>query len=43
MQDTNKKTIKKFNQLDLMKQPILQINDILIGALSYHYRNLSKK
>lgn len=42
MQDTNKKTIKKVQPIRSYEAPILQINDILIGALSYHYRNLSK-
>lgn len=42
MQDTNKKTIKKAQPIRSYEAPILQINDILIGALSYHYRNLSK-
>lgn len=42
MQDTNKKTIKKVQPIRSYESSILQINDILIGALSYHYRNLSK-
>lgn len=42
MQDTNKKTIKKVQPIRSYEAPILQINDVLIGALSYHYRNLSK-
>ncbi len=42
MQDTNKKTIRKVQPIRSYEAPILQINDILIGALSYHYRNLSK-
>ena len=42
MQDTNKRTIKKVQPIRSYEAPILQINDILIGALSYHYRNLSK-
>ena len=42
MQDTNKKTIKKVQPIRSYEAPILQINDILVGALSYHYRNLSK-
>lgn len=42
MQDTNKKTIKKVQPIRSYEAPILQINDILIGALSYYYRNLSK-
>ena len=42
MQDTNKRTIKKVQPIRSFEAPILQINDILIGALSYHYRNLSK-
>ena len=39
--DTNKKTIKKIQPIKSYEAPILQINDILIGALSYYYRNLS--
>lgn len=39
--DTNKKTIKKVQPIRSYEAPILQINDILIGALSYYYRNLS--
>lgn len=42
MQDTNKKTIRKVQPIRSYEAPILQINDILIGALSYHYRDLSK-
>lgn len=42
IQDTNKKTIRKVQPIRSYEAPILQINDILIGALSYHYRNLSK-
>ena len=41
MSDTNKKTIKKVQPIKSYEAPILQINDILIGALSYYYRNLS--
>ena len=41
MSDTNKKTIKKIQPIKSYEAPILQINDILIGALSYYYRNLS--
>ena len=41
MQDTNKKTIRKVQPIRSYEAPILQINDILIGALSYYYRNLS--
>ncbi len=41
MTDTNKKTIKKVQPIKSYEAPILQINDILIGALSYYYRNLS--
>ena len=41
MQDSNKKTIKKIQPVRSYEVPILQINDILIGALSYYYRNLS--
>ena len=41
MNDTNKKTIKKVQPIRSYEASILQINDILIGALSYYYRNLS--
>ena len=41
MSDTNKKTIKKVQPIRSYEAPILQVNDILIGALSYYYRNLS--
>ncbi len=41
MQDTNKKTIRKVQPIRSYEAPILQINDIMIGALSYYYRNLS--
>jgi len=41
MVDYNKKTIRKVQPIRSYEAPILQINDILIGALSYHYRNLS--
>ncbi len=41
MSDTNKKTIKKVQPIRSYEAPILQINDILIGALSYYYRKLS--
>ena len=41
MSDTNKKTIKKVQPIRSYEAPILQINDVLIGALSYYYRNLS--
>ena len=41
MSHTNKKTIKKVQPIRSYEAPILQINDILIGALSYYYRNLS--
>ena len=37
------KNYKKVQPIRSYEAPILQINDILIGALSYHYRNLSKK
>ena len=40
-EDNNKKTIKKVQPIKSYEAPILQINDILIGALSYYYRNLS--
>ena len=36
MSDTNKKTIKKVQPIRSYEAPILQINDILIGALSYY-------
>ncbi|HIT12425.1 MAG TPA: DUF3800 domain-containing protein [Candidatus Pelethosoma merdigallinarum] len=38
--DTNKKTIKKIQPIRSYESSILQINDILIGALSYYYRHL---
>lgn len=41
MSDTNKKTIRKVQQIKSYESPILQINDILIGALSYYYRKLN--
>ena len=41
MSDTNKKTIKKVQPIKSYEAPILQINDILIGALSYYYRKLT--
>lgn len=41
MIDYNKKTIRKVQPIRSYEAPILQINDILIGALSYHYRKLS--
>ena len=41
MSDLNKKTIKKVQPIRSYEAPILQINDILIGALSYYYRKLS--
>ena len=41
MSDTNKKTIKKVQPIRSYESSILQINDILIGALSYYYRNLT--
>ncbi len=41
MSDTNKKTIRKVQPIRSYEAPILQINDILIGALSYYYRKLS--
>ncbi len=40
MSDTNKKTIKKVQPIRSYEAPVLQINDILIGALSYYYRKL---
>lgn len=40
MSDSNKKTIKKVQPIRSYESPILQINDILIGALSYYYRHL---
>lgn len=42
MHDLNRKTIRKVQPIRSYEAPILQINDILIGALSYYYRNLSK-
>lgn len=42
MSDTNKKTIKKVQPIRSYESSILQINDVLIGALSYYYRNLSR-
>lgn len=39
--DANKKTIKKVQPIRSYESLILQVNDILIGALSYHYRKLS--
>ncbi len=40
MSDSNKKTIKKVQPIRSYESPILQMNDILIGALSYYYRQL---
>ena len=40
MSDSNKKTIKKVQPIRSYESPILQINDILIGAISYYYRQL---
>lgn len=42
MSDINKKTIKKVQPIRSYEAPILQITDILIGALSYYYRRLSE-
>ncbi len=39
--DINSRTIKKVQPIRSYEAPILQINDILIGALSYYYRNLN--
>lgn len=39
--DINYKTIKKVQPIRSYEAPILQINDILIGALSYYYRKLN--
>lgn len=39
--DTNYQTIKKVQPIRSYESSILQINDILIGALSYYYRNLN--
>lgn len=39
--DNNYQTIKKVQPIKSYEAPILQINDILIGALSYYYRNLN--
>lgn len=41
MSDTNKKTIRKVQPIRSYESSILQINDILMGALSYYYRKLS--
>lgn len=41
MSDSNKKTIKKVQPIRSYESPILQLNDILLGALSYYYRNLN--
>ena len=41
MVDSNKKTIKKVQPIRSYESAILQINDILIGALSYYYRKLN--
>ena len=41
MSDLNKRTIRKVQPIRSYEAPILQINDILIGALSFYYRNLS--
>ena len=38
--DTNNEIIKKVQPIKSYEAPILQINDILIGALSYSYRKL---
>lgn len=38
--DNNARTIKKVQPIKSYEAPILQIDDILIGALSYYYRNL---
>lgn len=38
--DNNSKTIRKVQPIRSYEAPILQIDDILIGALSYYYRNL---
>ena len=39
--ETPKITTKKVQPIKSYEAPILQINDILIGALSYSYRKLS--
>lgn len=39
--DTNNEIIKKVQPIKSYEAPILQINDILIGSLSYSYRKLS--
>jgi hypothetical protein len=41
MSDLNKKTIKKVQPIKSYESSILQITDILIGALSYYYRHLT--
>lgn len=40
MSDTNKKTIKKVQPIRSYESLILQVTDVLIGALSYYYRNI---
>ena len=40
--DVKNRIIKKVQPIKSYESPILQINDILIGALSYYYRKLNK-
>jgi hypothetical protein len=40
MSDENNKTIKKVQPIKSYESYILQINDIITGALGYYYRNL---
>ena len=42
MSDTNKKTIKKVQPIRSYESLILQVTDVLIGALSYYYRNITQ-
>ena len=41
MSDDNNKTIKKVQPIKSYESSILQINDIITGALGYYYRNLN--
>ena len=40
LSDNNSKTIKKVQPIRSYESSILQINDVLLGALSYYYRNI---
>ena len=40
MSDINKKTIRKVQPIRSYESLILQVTDVLIGALSYYYRNI---